>query len=77
VGCLPSRFPDFGKKLTWFLVAHGKETQIPRARPVVKVEPYSDAAQGTTACAGSRPTVRRQDLLEWRLIEATAWSPRL
>jgi hypothetical protein len=42
--------PDFpGKKLTWTLVAHGKQTQIPmHLDPLWKVEPYKDAAQGNT-----------------------------
>ena len=44
---VPADFP--GKKLTWTLVAHGKETQIPmRLDPLWEVEPYKDAAQGNT-----------------------------
>ncbi len=44
---VPKDFP--GKELTWTLVAHGKETQIPmRLNPLWEVEPYKDAAQGNT-----------------------------
>lgn len=44
---VPADFP--GKKLTWTLVAHGKETQVPmHLDPLWTVEPYKDAAQGNT-----------------------------
>ncbi len=44
---VPADFP--GKKLTWVLVGHGKETEIPmRLDPLWAVEPYKDAAQGNT-----------------------------
>jgi hypothetical protein len=49
---VPADFP--GKKLTWVLVAHGKETRIPMGLdPLWEVEPYKDAAQG------NRPPVLR------------------
>jgi hypothetical protein len=44
---VPKDFP--GKKLTWTLVAHGKETQVPmHLDPLWTVEPFKDAAQGNT-----------------------------
>ncbi len=44
---VPADFP--GKKLTWTLVAHGKETEVPmRLDPLWEVSPYKDAAQGNT-----------------------------
>ncbi len=44
---VPADFP--GKKLTWYLSAHGRPTEIPmRLDPLWAVEPYKDAAMGNT-----------------------------
>jgi hypothetical protein len=51
---VPQDFP--GKRLTWTLVAYGKETHVPmKLDPLWEVEPYKDAAQG------NRPPVVRFD----------------